>query len=173
MKAYFCEYESAVLEAVEWGRWPHGCAAELRAHVAQCAICADVALVARILEPESRRARAEAPLPAAGVVWWKVQLRVRREAAARDAEPIAWVERAAACFGVVSLVALILRRWVWVTTWIEWLSDLPHSAPFRPGTLLAPGVFSSFQNFGPLIVLSASACLLLASLVLYFALKEE
>src|SRR6266567_4213721 len=62
MKAYFCEHESAVLEALEWGRWPHGCAAELRAHVARCVICADVVLVARILQPESRAsARARRP----------------------------------------------------------------------------------------------------------------
>ena len=173
MKDYFCEQESAVLEAVESGRWPQGCDAELRAHVAQCATCGDVVLVARILQQEKRRAEVEAPLPAAGLVWWKAQLRARREAAARAAEPIAWVERAAGLFGVVSLVALALWRWDWVAAWIDWLADLPHSAPFRPGNLWTPGVFSLFQNFGLLIVLSASACLLLASLVLYFAFKEE
>jgi hypothetical protein len=54
-----------------------------------------------------------------------------------------------------------------------WVADLPHSAPFHPGSLLSPGVFSSLQSFGQLIVLSAGACLLLTSLVLYFAFKEE
>jgi hypothetical protein len=173
MKDHFCEQENAVLEAVESGRWPQGCDAELRSHVAQCEICADVVLVARILQQESQKARAEAPLPAAGLVWWKAQLRARHEAAARAAEPIAWVERAAAIFGVVSMIALTLWRWDLVTTWVDWLSDLPHSAPFHPGSLWNPGVFSVFQSFGLLIVLSASVCLLLTSLVLYFAFKEE
>jgi len=173
MKDYLCEQESAVLEAVESGRWPHGCDDELRTHVAQCAICADVVLVSRILQQEKQRAEADAPLPAAGLVWWKAQLRARREAAARAAEPIAWVERAAGLFGIVSLVALTLWRWDLVTTWIDWLADLPHSAPFHPGSLWNPGVFSLFQSFGLLIVLSASVCLLLTSLVLYFSFKEE
>ena len=60
-----------------------------------------------------------------------------------------------------------------VAAWMGWVADLPHSAPFHPGSLLSPGVFSSLQSFGQLIVLSAGACLLLTSLVLYFAFKEE
>ena len=173
MKHHFCEQENAVLEAVESGRWPQGCDATLRSHVAQCEICADVVLVARIFQHESQQARAEAPLPAAGLVWWKAQLRAKREAAARAAEPIAWVERAAAIFGVVSLAALTLWQWDWVAAWMGWVADLSHSAPFHPGSLLSPGLFSSFQSFGILIVLSAGACLLLTSIVLYIAFKEE
>ena len=36
-----------------------------------------------------------------------------------------------------------------------------------------PGTLATFQNFGLLILISASACVLLASVVLYFVFSEE
>src|SRR5215472_15943597 len=105
MKAYRCDQEDAVLEAVGSGHWPD---AELRAHAAACPICADVALVAEVLEAENEWIEIEAPLPPAGLVWWKAQMRAKRDAAERAAAPIRLVERVAGIFGVVSLVILAI-----------------------------------------------------------------
>lgn len=173
MQDYFCEQEGAVLEAVESGRWPQACDAELRAHVGRCSICADVLLVAQTLQHEKKRAQSEVALPAAGLVWWKAQMRAKREAAVRAAEPIMMVEKAAGIFGIVSLLALAVWRWDLVTDWLDWVAALPHSDAFRPASLWNPGIFSASQSFGLLIILSAGACLLFASLVLYFTLSKD
>lgn len=173
MQDYFCEQEAAVLEAVESGRWPQACDPELRSHVSRCSICADVLFVAQTLQQENHWAQAEVALPAAGLVWWKAQMRARREAAERAAEPIAIIEKAAGIFGIISLVALAIWRWDLVADWLAWLADLPHSAAFRPDGLWNSGIFTATQNFGFLIILSAATCLLLASVVLYFALSKE
>lgn len=173
MKDYFCEQEAAVLEAVESGHWPQACGAELRAHVSRCSICADVLLVAQTLQQENQGARTEAALPAAGLVWWKAQMRAKREAAVRAAEPIAMVEKAAGIFGILSLVALAIWRWDLVADWLAWVADLPHSDAFRPGSLWNSGIFTAVQNLGFLIILSAATCLLLASVVLYFTFSKD
>ncbi|HEV2349728.1 MAG TPA: hypothetical protein VG028_07785 [Terriglobia bacterium] len=170
---YFCEQEASVLEAVESGRWPQACDEELRAHVAGCSICADVLLVAQTLQQENQWARTDVALPAAGLIWWKAQMRAKREAAMRAAAPIAMVEKAAGIFGVLSLVALAIWRWDLVANWLAWLADLPHSAAFRPGSLWNSGIITAVQNFGFLMILSAAACLLLASVVLYFTLSKD
>jgi hypothetical protein len=173
MQEYFCEQEAAVLEAVESGRWPQACDPELRAHVSQCSICADVLLVAQTLQRENQWARAEVALPAAGLVWWKAQMRAKREAAERAAEPIAMVEKAAGIFGVLSLIALTIWRWDLVTEWFSWLRDLPNSSAFHPDGLWNSSFLITPQNFGFLTILSAGACLLLASVVLYLSLSKE
>ena len=108
MKTYYCEQEAAALEAVEFGRWPKGCGEELRAHSDHCSICSDVVLVAQTLQQEDQWARNEAALPTAGLVWWKAQMRAKREATVRATEPIAIVEKAAGIFGLASLVALVI-----------------------------------------------------------------
>jgi hypothetical protein len=173
MKDHFCEHEAAVLEAVESGRWPQACDPDLRAHVSGCSICADVLLVAQTLQQENHWAQAGVALPAAGLVWWKARTRARREAAEKAAEPIAMVEKAAGIFGLLSVVALAVWRWDLVSDWLAWVADLSHSAAFRPGSLWNSGIFTATQNIGFLILLSAATCILLASVVLYFALSKE
>lgn len=173
MRPYFCDQETALLEAIKAGRWPEGCDGELRAHVNECAICADTALVALTLERENRCARAEVAVPAAGLVWWKAQMKARREAVKRASEPIALVESAAGIFGVASLVALVIWRWDWVRNWFAWLTGLPHADAFRPGGLWPKDVLPGFQSFSLFFIVGATACLLLVSLVLYFVLAED
>jgi hypothetical protein len=50
MQAVECDFESEVLTAVLQSRWPERTDATLRAHVAGCAICSDVAAVAGVIE---------------------------------------------------------------------------------------------------------------------------
>jgi hypothetical protein len=173
MKANFCQHEGAVLEAIEAGRWPLACDRELRDHAAQCPICADVLLVAQTLQQENLSARAEMALPAAGLVWWKAQLRAKRENATRAVAPIAIVERAAAIFGVVSVAALAVWRWDWVAGWFTWFANLSRVVAPHPTALPTANATSSLLGFSFLIVLSLGACLLLASLVLYLIFAEE
>jgi hypothetical protein len=173
MRDNFCDNEEAVLESVESGRWPQACSTELQEHVDHCPICADVLMVAQAMQHENQRAQTEVSLPAAGFVWWKAQIRAKREAAVRAAEPIRMVEKAAGIFGIISLVALVVWRWDFVADWLAWVEGLPHADAFRADPLWNTGIFSVAQSFSLLIFLSAGAFVLLASVVLYFALSKE
>src|SRR5690242_1925729 len=103
-----CEFEAEVLAAVVESRWPDGVPADLHAHVARCVVCSEVAQVAGAIGSDAREMRAEAPLPESGIVWWRAQLRARREAAEAAGRPITAAQLVAfgcavglfgACFG--------------------------------------------------------------------------
>jgi hypothetical protein len=111
MKQLECEFEADVLTAVLQSRWPERVPAELRAHVAECGICADVAVIAGAIDGAREEMGAAAVVPEAGRVWWKAQLRARREAAAAAGRPITATQVLAfacavgligACFGATS-----------------------------------------------------------------------
>lgn len=84
-----CELESEVLAAVLQGRWPERADARLRAHVAGCGICSDVAAIAGAIEGAREEMSASAVIPDSGRVWWLAQRRARREAAEAANRPIA------------------------------------------------------------------------------------
>lgn len=99
-----CEFEAEVLNAVLRADWPERGPEELRAHVAQCPICSDVAAIAGALDESRQQLRASAPLPDAGTVWWRAQLRARRDAAVTAGRPItgAQVIAGACALGVLA-----------------------------------------------------------------------
>ena len=68
-----------MLEAVAAGRWSERGDDELRAHVAACAACADLAAVATLLVHDRRAVASRAAVPGSGLVWWRIQMRARRD----------------------------------------------------------------------------------------------
>jgi hypothetical protein len=84
-----CGREADVLEAVAFGRWPDH-APELVTHVATCAVCADLADVARALHDDRETACREAPVAAAGIVWWRATIRARADAARTVSRRLQW-----------------------------------------------------------------------------------
>lgn len=110
-----CEFEEEVLAAVVQSRWPERTDPVLRAHVANCALCADLTVVAGALNAErestSDAMRQSAIVPDSGRVWWVAQRRARREAARTAGRPITVAQVLAfacavgllgACFGATS-----------------------------------------------------------------------
>ena len=87
-----CEFESEVLAAAGQGRWPDRVDAQLRAHVAACQICSDVAAIAGVIEATREELRTSAVIPNSGRVWWLAQLRARREAAEAANRPMIAVQ---------------------------------------------------------------------------------
>jgi hypothetical protein len=87
-----CELESEVLAAVLQNRWPDRVDASLRVHVAGCTICADVAASASAIDDAREEMRAHAVVPDSAVVWWRAQMRARREAAQAAGRPITAVQ---------------------------------------------------------------------------------
>jgi hypothetical protein len=110
MSVMECNREVEIVEVVTLGRWPDGCSEELRRHAASCPVCTDVVQVALALTQERSVALDTVRVPSAGLVWWRSEMRARREAVNRATRPLRIVEWiAAAC---VVLVAVILLRWI-------------------------------------------------------------
>jgi hypothetical protein len=82
-----CPHEDDVLHLVTTGQWPDRAAAELRTHVATCRVCADLALIAQVIDDERARP-VDVALPSAGTVWWRAQLRARQDAVRESGRPI-------------------------------------------------------------------------------------
>jgi hypothetical protein len=110
-----CEFESEVLAAAVQGRWPDRVDAQLRAHVAACPICSDVAAIAAVIEDAREDMSARAVIPNSGRVWWLAQLRARREAAEAANRPMIAVQ-VVAFICAVCLLGWCLRA---ASTWLS------------------------------------------------------
>ncbi len=109
-----CERESLVVAALKAGGLPE----ELRVHVESCTECQDAVLVFEYLAEESAAAQVETPL--AGLVWFKSQLQLGREAAERAERPLVWGYRVAA--------ALAAGGVIWASAWVKGAGALMAAA---------------------------------------------
>lgn len=114
-----CDREKELLTALRTGE----CAPDLRAHFAACESCADAALAVEFMQ---QAATVDPQVPPAGLVWWKAQLRARRDAAHAAARPVVIAERAAA------VVALL---WCGLGHGLAWLSS--DSTPAALAAIIA------------------------------------
>jgi hypothetical protein len=103
-----CKYESEVLDAVASGRWPDRLDAELREHASSCGICSEVAMVSTMYRDEYAAAMDQVRVPSAGLVWWKSELRARREAVRVASRPITLVNGIAGTCAIAVLALVIL-----------------------------------------------------------------
>jgi hypothetical protein len=145
-----CEFEADVLTAAIQSRWPDRVDAALREHVKTCAICADVAAVAGAIEcaREETAACATQPdaLPDSGRVWWKAQMRARREAMEAVGRPITAVQLAAfacslllmgACIGATSDWFQVALKWTWAQiTGFDVKAFIPYATALIAGHIL-------------------------------------
>jgi len=122
-----CEREEQVVAALRSGQWAEG----LRAHVAECEECAEAALVAGVLLEAEAGERVE--VAQGGFLYWKMQLRARREAAAQAVRPIVWAERGAMALGGAGTV--------WALAWLRTQSETLALVGF--GALLVLGAASA------------------------------
>jgi len=168
-----CVHEADVFSAVSTRRWPHRAPAELVAHVAACATCADVVTVASAFEADLD-GRAPAPrLPDASVVWLRAQWRVRLEAERVAARPITVTQ----AVGLAVLVGVVGAVFGATTTWFQtgltsaWV--LAKSVSSLQPPALPPALVSLVTTHGLLFAGGLVFCLLLASLAVYFAVRED
>ena len=109
-----CPREQEVIDAMTTMQWPERCAAELQAHVAACEGCRDLVATVAPLSEAWLENRADAHVPASGMVWWRAQMRARREAASTAARPITVVQAIAGLAGLVLLVGTLALLSPWV-----------------------------------------------------------
>ncbi|HEY3442517.1 MAG TPA: hypothetical protein VGK29_17290 [Paludibaculum sp.] len=101
-----CDREHELLNALRSGNWTP----ELRAHFAICESCADTAITAEFLHQAATTV--DPHVPPAGLVWWKAQLRARRESARAAARPIVIAERATAIVALLGAIGAM----AWLST---------------------------------------------------------
>jgi hypothetical protein len=94
VKTPSCPHETDVFDLVWTGQWPARADSRLRAHVAECAICADLLIVSSAIG-QLDASEAAVKLPDAGAVWYSAQLRARHELSHRAARPVLVAEMAA------------------------------------------------------------------------------
>ena len=168
-----CPFETDVLDALASHRWPARAGADLRAHVAACDSCRDLADTAGALLHEHDAAYAEARVPPSAVIWHRAQLRAREEAARAATRPIGFVQGVAFACGI----ALALGAAMWGLPLLPaWALDLP--------ALLArvPAVAAPDVSLGDLVALTSNTTvqiamagwlLLLVPVAGYLALSRE
>jgi len=169
MKAPQCEKEPAVTELLQSGRWPEACDAALRSHVESCAVCSEVALVAGLLREENAALLADVKLPDAGLVWWKAQLRARREAAEFAARPIALAERFALACGLAVLLAFMVWKRGDLHTWLGRLASFGHSDAHWLQSL----VLNSLNQPASVFFVASASLLVLFMACLVYAIWAE
>ena len=158
-----CLFEEEVLAAAMQSRWPDRVDAELRAHVASCAICRDLAEVAGAITDAKDEMHAAAQVPDSGRVWWTAQLRARREAVQAASRPITAAHviafacaagLAGACFGATS---------AWFQSALRWIGS---------GASFAPSVTALVAQHGALVA-GVAVLLFLLPAAVYLALGRD
>ena len=170
MKVPQCEREPAVTALLQSGRWPEACDAALRSHVEGCAVCSEVVLVARLLQEDNASLLADVKLPDAGLVWWKAQLRARREAAEVATRPIALAERFALACGGAVLVAFIVWKRADLHAWLSRLANFGHTDAHWLQNLILNSLNQPFSVF---FLASASLLVLFMACLVYAIWAEK
>ena len=106
-----CAWEHDVTDAMVAGRWPRACDRELVRHVQECATCGDLVDVATSLLHGDAELVRDVRLPSAAHVWWRAQLKARREKAIAAARPIAVAQAIAAATATGLTAAVIIWSW--------------------------------------------------------------
>jgi hypothetical protein len=149
-----CVREAEILEAITSGRWAQRIDAELHTHATECPTCADLAAVASAIAEESAVAMRQAPVPSSGLVWWRMQRRVKAESAENATRAVSIVQ-VATLAATAFAVLVILGGLSLLKNWNQWMLTL--SAP----------------QWNLPLILAAATCLLLAPFAVYYAVTEE
>lgn len=173
MTARECVHEADVLTAISTRRWPDRAPADLVAHAAGCAVCADVLAVASAFEDESEQAPPMPRPPDATVVWLRAQMRARVEAERLAARPITVAQAIGLATGVGVMGAVFGASATWFqsglgTAWSTVKSVASIQPPALPPALVSLVATHGLFFFGAIV-----GGLALASLAVFLTLREE
>jgi hypothetical protein len=164
VRTFECAREADTIDAVTAGRFDP----ELRDHVAVCSVCADLATVISAVQSEHAGAWEEARVPPSGLVWWRMELRARHEAARAAARPITIAQAFAAACGLALAAALLAAALPWFG-----LGNLPAAvlAYVKSGAVANVSAFA--VQWAVPLVLAIAAWIIVAPLALYLVFSDE
>ena len=169
MSSIECAQEDRVVSAVLSGTWPAN-DDELVAHVQHCEICREVAEVAVVLRADHDLARREVQVPVAGQVWWRSAVRARLESTEAATRPMAWLHGVTAAVALGILLAVIGAAWPAIASGAEWVRAV--ALPLITYGEVT-GAVGGLLRQSMMIAALAAACLLIAPVLLYFALSND
>ena len=175
MTVHECPRELEVAAAVRQRAWradDH----EVRRHVEQCQVCAEVVAVCEALADDRDALRSafgsgKRSLPSAGQVWHRATLRARAEGLQSASRSLVWAYGIAGA-AVVGLTAAFVSAW-WPMV-IGALRRMAWTAPARPiiGEEVGGWVNVALQNGVPFVV-ALGVCLALTTVAVYLAIRGD
>ena len=169
MNSFDCAHEDRVVSAVLSGTWPsHD--EELVAHVQHCEICREVVEVSVVLRADHDQARREVQVPVAGQVWWRSAVRARRESTEAATRPMTWLHGVTAAIALGIMLAVIGMAWPAVMTGAAWTREV--ALPLIANGEVS-GAVGGVLRQSVMVAALAAGCLLIAPVLLYFALSND
>ena len=169
MSSFECAQEDRVVSAVLSGTWPTN-DDQLVDHVQHCEICREVAEVAVVLRADHDLARREVHVPVAGQVWWRSAVRARLESTAAATRPMTWLHGVTAAIALGIMLAVIGMAWPAITSGADWMRAV--ALPLIATAEVSRAVGGVLRQ-SMMIAAFAAACLVIAPVLLYFALAND
>jgi hypothetical protein len=144
---------------------------DLRAHIDQCEICADVAAVALLLREDGELAQRDIHVPAAGQVWWRAAVRARLDGAHAASRPLTWAHGIAGASAVGLCIGVLGIVWPTIDRAAGWLGS--HTWSVGPAALTMIELVSAAVQRSLPFAIAAAAAMVLAPLALYLALSDD
>lgn len=172
MKLTSCPHEKELRDLLALGQWPQAAAPELRAHVAACRSCGDLALVTVSLRQARAATIAVARPGSPGALWWRAQLRRRNAVVERITRPLLGAQIFALAVTGVAGLGLAFYEARHGVAWLDWLQQLGQSTAAHWDQLRDTGTVD--PSWGLAVVLPAVATLaLLTGVAVFFATERE
>ena len=169
MKVRACPWESELTQALRSGHWPEACGPELRTHVSACADCRDLVLVTDGFRQARTATALTVPAGSPGLLWWRAELRRRRQAAEQIAQPITFAQTFACIVSLLAAVAFLASQYRYGLRWGSWWSEF---SAFRPARLWSAAGPASEWNL-LLLIPVFGLFVLLGGIVLYLVRERE
>lgn len=138
-----------------------------------CASCAEIAAIAQAFVDDRNALAREAQVPSSAIVWWRAQMRSRREAVETAAQPITWIQGLALACAVGILIAAVGFFAPTFMKALEWAMGTSLPAP----SVTLPSIGLPEEPLTNPIVVAFVAALGLSAIVLpvvlYFTFREE
>jgi hypothetical protein len=170
MRKLECPHEQELLNALLAAGGRQGIDPLLQEHAASCTSCTQLLSIVGALLDDRQALMQEASVPSSAIVWWRSQMRSRREAAERAVQPISVVQGIAlSC--AAGLLATTLG--IFVPTFrrsLAWMSEALASFSGVSVPVVADPLASPFVLAG---IAALGLCALVLPVALYFAFHED
>jgi hypothetical protein len=170
MRPADCPRSSELVDALQAASRLEACDARLRAHVAACPSCADLAAIVEPLVDDHRRVTGEGRVASAETMWWRMRLRARREATAAAVRPIGVLQGVSVAAGVGLLLAAVSFVFPTVRAFARWAIRPDGPAAGSPA---ASAMAYLASPLGIAVMLAAALVLVITPVAIYLTVRDE